>query len=244
MLLRTYLVLKSSLAERRHQKRLPLKTTSFQIFFTGIQALPIIILAGLVLGTAVIAELATILPTFGASQYIERLSIIVLVRELIPVITALIIIGRSGSAMATELGNMKLNREIELLDSLGINLDYFLVLPRLIGTVVSTVCLTVIFITVALVGGFLIAKNFVPASNTLIFNQLISALNYDDIIVSLLKAGLFGWVISIINCIQGLAVRKSFTEVPQVTTRGVMNSIIFCFIFSVFISLYVFPAYL
>ena len=78
MILNTYLVITSFLVERRYNKRLPVRTTSFQIFFTGIQALPIIIMAGLVLGAAVIIELTTILPVFGASKYVERLSVIVL----------------------------------------------------------------------------------------------------------------------------------------------------------------------
>jgi phospholipid/cholesterol/gamma-HCH transport system permease protein len=241
MLFRTYLVLKSSLTESRRGKSLPVHSTSLQIYFTGIQALTIIVLAGVVVGAAVIVELSTILPTFGAGKYVERLAVIALVRELVPIMTALIIIGRSGTAMASELGTMKLNREIELLDSLGINIDYFLLLPRLIGTVVATICLTVVFDAVALGGGFLITKFVAPATRSFIFAELIAAINYDDVLMMLLKAAVFGWTIAIVNCVQGLSVKKSFTEVPQVTTKGVVNSIILCFICSVFISLYIFP---
>jgi phospholipid/cholesterol/gamma-HCH transport system permease protein len=243
MLLRTYLVLGSFLTETRRGKSFPLRTILLQVYFTGVEALPIIILAGLLLGTAVIAELAAILPVFGAGKYVERLAIIVLVRELIPLITALIIIGRSGTAMAAELGNMKLNREIELLDSLGINIDYFMVLPRLVGGIIATVCLVVIFNAVALYGGFLLAGPFAAPSKSLIFAQFISVIYHEDVLMSLLKALIFGWVIAMVNCIQGLSVRKSFTEVPQVTTSGVVNSIILCFIASIFISLYVFPSF-
>jgi len=243
MLFRTYLVLRSFLSETRRGKSFPLRTILLQVYFTGVQALPIIILAGLLLGTAVIVELATILPIFGAGRFVERLAIIVLVRELIPLITALIIIGRSGTAMAAELANMKLNREIELLDSLGVNIDYFMVLPRLVGGIIATVSLVVIFNAAALYGGFLLAQPFAASSKSLIFAQFISVIYHEDVLMSLLKALIFGWVIAIVNCIQGLSVRQSFTEVPQVTTIGVVNSIILCFISSIFISLYVFPSF-
>ncbi|MDI6733785.1 MAG: ABC transporter permease [Planctomycetota bacterium] len=243
ILLKTYLVIKSTLLENRKGKRLPLHTTSLQVYFTGVQALMIIALAGLVAGSAVIVELATILPKFGAGKYVERLAILVLVRELAPIITAFIIIGRSGTAMATELGNMKLNREIELLESLGINIDYFLVLPRLLGTVVAILCLSVIFNAIALGGGFLVANFLASVSRSFIFADLISAINYSDIIMSLLKVFIFGWIIAIVNCVQGLSVKRSFTEVPQVTTKGVVNSIILCFIASIFVSLYIFPEF-
>lgn len=241
--LTTYQLLKSFLVEGRHGKKLLIKTTFFQIYFTGIQALPIIITAGLILGTATIVELSTLLPKFGAGKYVNQLAVIVMVRELIPILTALIIIGRSGTAMATELGNMKLNREIELLDSLGINIDYFLVLPRLIGNMTAIICLTVIFNAVAICGGFLFAKIFTNVAGGIIFTELVSAISYQDMIISLAKAFIFGWVISIVNCTQGLSVKKSFTEVPQVTTSGVVSSIIFCFICSIFISLYIFPSF-
>lgn len=243
MFLTTYLVLKSLFIEGGHGKKLLLKNTFLQIYFTGIQALPIIITAGLVLGTATIVELSTLLPKFGAGKYVNQLAVIVVVRELIPILTALIIIGRSGTAMATELGNMKLNREIELLDSLGINTDYFLILPRLIGNIIAIICLTVIFNAVAICGGFIFAKIFTNVAGGIIFNELVSAISYQDLIISLVKAFIFGWVIAIVNCTQGLSVKKSFTEVPQVTTSGVVSSIIFCFISSIFISLYIFPSF-
>lgn len=239
LILKTYIAIKSSWKEKQQGKRFASNAISLQIYFTGVQALPIIILVGLALGTAVIIELSTILNSFGAGKHIERLTIIVLVRELIPIITALIIIGRSGTAMASELSSMKLNHEIELIDSLGINIDYFLVLPRLIGTIVSLICLIFILNTVALGGGFLFAKLFSPVSHGLIFSNFIRAINLEDVCLSLLKAIMFGWTIAMVNCHQGLLVKKSFTEVPQTTTEGVVNSIIICFVFSIIISLYI-----
>ncbi|MFA5793471.1 MAG: ABC transporter permease [Candidatus Brocadiia bacterium] len=243
ILAQTYLVIRTAWLEKRHQKPFPAQNTALQVYFTGVQALGIIILAGLVVGAAVIVELSTILPTFGAGKYVERLSVITLIRELIPIITALIIIGRSGTAMASELGTMRLNREIDLLESLGINIDYHLLLPRIMGTVIATVALTVIFNAVALGGGFVIARFVASGSHSFIFGKLLAAVNFDDVMISLAKSLVFGWVIAVVNCNQGLSVRKSFTEVPQATTRGVVNSIIICFVLSIFISLYIFPEF-
>ncbi|MBI4833638.1 MAG: ABC transporter permease [Planctomycetes bacterium] len=243
MLLNTYTVLKSVLVEGHHGKRLIFQNIALQIYFTAIQAMSIIIITGVIIGTAVLVELAIILPRFGAESHMERMFVIVVVRELIPIMTALIVIGRSGTAMATELGNMKLNRELELMDSVGINTDYFLVLPRLIGIIVSIMCLTIIFNVSALVGGFLFAGIFKPTAIGIVFKDLLLTVDYRDIIISMLKAFLFGWVIAIVNCSHGLSVKRSFTEIPQVTTTGVVNSIIFCFVINIFISLYVYSSF-
>jgi phospholipid/cholesterol/gamma-HCH transport system permease protein len=243
MLLNTYAVLKSVLIEGRHGKRLIFQNIALQVYFTAIQAMSIIVITGVIIGTAVLVELAIILPRFGAEAHINRLFVIVVVRELIPIVTALIVIGRSGTAMATELGNMKLNRELELIDSVGINTDYFLILPRLVGVIISIMCLTILFNVSALVGGFLFAGIFKPTAIGIIFKDLILTVDYRDVIISMLKAFCFGWVIAIVNCTHGLSVKRSFTEIPQVTTTGVVNSIVFCFIINIFVSLFVYSSF-
>ena len=243
MLLNTYGVLKSFLVEGHHGKRLLFHKIALQVYFTAVQAMSIIIITGVIIGTAVLVELAIILPRFGAEAHINRLFVIVVVRELIPIMTALIVIGRSGTALATELGNMKLNREIELFDSMGINTDYFMVLPRLIGVIISIMCLTIIFNVSSLVGGFLFAGIFKPAAVGMVFKELVLTVDYRDVIISMLKAFCFGWVIAIVNCTQGFSVKKSFTEIPQVTTAGVVNSIVFCFVINIFVSLYVYSSF-
>ena len=143
---------------------------------------------------------------------------------------SLIIIARSGTAIATELANMRINKEIQLLESQGINYYYFLIFPRIIGMVVSMLCLTVYFHFFTLATEFAMIKLLnvgISADDTL------RALTLPNFVQALLKMFFIGLSVSVISCYFGLSAKKSYTEVPQVTTKGVVNSIIVAFILSV-----------
>lgn len=236
-----YTSIKAFRIERRNSKQVPFKVILLQAYFTGIQALPIIIIAALVLGIVVVVELSAILPKFGAGSYVERLSIITIVRETAPIIVALIIIGRSGTAIATEIGNMKLNREVDVMDSLGINTDFYIVFPRIAGVTFAIFCLTIIFIATAVAGGFMVPKFLSILPKNALFSKFVSSIYLEDVIVLCLKAVFFGMAIALVSAYQGLSVKRSFTEVPKMATRGVVNSILMCFFLNVLISLYILP---
>lgn len=241
LLLYFYRVVKSSLLESKYARKIIFRTVIMQIYFTGYEALTIVAITSLALGTVLIAQPAGILAQFGVESYLEERVIKILTRELTPLILALIIIGRSGNAISTEISNMKLNREIQTLEALGINSDYIIVLPRILGMAIALVSLSLYFNIIAILGGYLLKDFSLIFSPQLWISSVISNLALEDLFVSAFKSGIFGIFISLITSFHGFSVEKSFTEVPKVATKAVINSIVFCFCINVIIALFIFP---
>lgn len=235
-----YSVIKSTILEIKQGKKVVFKTIIMQLYFTGYEALPIVGVVAFAMGSVLISQSSTILTRFGLGGYLDKIMVQITIRELSPLILALIIIGRSGTAISAELGNMKLNKEIQALNIMGISLDYFIVFPRLLGATIALLFLSFYFNIIAVFGGFLIL-NLSSFSFTLWIQQALSNLVVGDIFISATKAGMFGLFISLITCFAGLSVKEAFTEIPQVATKGVVNSIVFCFLINVIIALFLFP---
>lgn len=212
-----------------------------QVFFTGVQALPVIVFTAVALGTLVITQTMSFLPFLGGATEAARVAFWVVVRELAPLFTALIVIGRSGTAITTELGNMKLDRELEVLESLGINRNYFVVFPRLLGVTAAVVALTVVFAVAALAGGYVVTAALELAPLPFHAGAFLDVLVFRDVVLSVVKAGFFGFFIALLHCHHGLSLEKAVTEVPRLTTRAVVQSIFLCFGLNVFLSVVVFP---
>jgi phospholipid/cholesterol/gamma-HCH transport system permease protein len=163
--------------------------------------------------------------------------VVLILRELGPLITVLVVIARSGTAVASELGNMKVNSEITLLESVGINPLSYIVFPRILGGVLSVVCLGFSFCMVAFFGGYFVVNLIHPLSFEFFTDALALAITKTDILMFLIKNIFSGLLIFSIACYHGMSVRKSFTEVPQMTTRAVMASIVYTVVFNGIISL-------
>jgi len=203
-----------------------------QILFTGIDALPMISVISLLLGTIVIIQSTTQLPIIGAENFVGSVIVLVIIRELGPLITAIVVVGRSGSAITTELGLMRINREIEALEIMGINKTRLLVLPRLLGCIIATICLTIYFDLMAILGGYIISRIQLTTPFNLYMHKIILSLEFSDIYVSLIKSAIFGIIIAILSSYHGMRVKRYATEVPQATTKAVISSIVICFLFS------------
>lgn len=203
-----------------------------QILFTGIDAIPMITVISLLLGTIVIIQSTTQLPIIGGENFVGSVIVMVIVGELGPLITAIVVIGRSGSAIATEFGLMCINKEIEALEVMGINKTRILVLPRLLGCIIATVCLTIYFDLMAILGGYIISRIQLTTPFDLYIHKIILSLEFSDIYVSLIKSAIFGIIIAILSSYHGLRVKRFATEVPQATTRAVISSIVTCLLFS------------
>lgn len=232
----------SAWQERRRGRAVVFHILVKQAYFTGVQALPIITLTAVALGTLVATQAQTFLARFGSGGMVKEVISWILVRELVPIFTALVVIGRSGTALTTELGDMMLNREVEALRAMGVNPDYYIVFPRLVGVAVATACLAIFSIAAGVAGGYVLTEALGTAPFTFHLSDLFGALALRDVAGCLLKSSLFGVIIAILHCRHGLAVRKSSTEIPQRTTRAVVQSIFLCLLVNGFVSLYVFPA--
>jgi len=202
-----------------------------------VPALSIVGLVGVAIGAIIIVEGTSILPQFGQGSLLYTILVLVITRELGPLLTAFIIIARSATAIATELGNMVVSHEIEAYVSVGIDPIAYLVVPRFLGVTVSLVVLTVYFNLSGLIASFLISQLIKPIQFAEYFRNLIAALQPVDVVSSLLKSVIFGAVISAVACFQGFRVKTSSTEIPVVVIRAVGQGFVLCFIANAVVTL-------
>lgn len=239
--LMVYLSIRETLRDHTQGARTIFSVLAAQIYFTGFQALPLISILALGSGTLVILQSTQQLSLVGSTQMMGPLLVITVVREIGPLLTALVVIARSGTAVASEIGNMRANREIEALEVMGINPLSYIVFPRLVGGMISVFCLAIYFNMIALMGGFVLAKFLpMPEMQSLSFSfyldSLMNAFDQADLWLFLLKNIFSGTIIFIVCCYQGLSVKRSPTEVPIITTQAVVKSVIYVVGFNLAVS--------
>ncbi len=208
-----------------------------QVYFTSVQAIPLVAITSISIGSLIFIAAISLLPGFGVPHLAGVAAMFLLIRELGPIFISLIVIARSGTAIATELGNMKINSEIALLESHGIDIRYFLIFPRIVGMVISMTILNVFFSLFAVMGGFTFSRTAENASEFPLY-KFLDELQVSHVSVSLIKVICFAVIISTICCYHGLEPQRSSTEVPQCATKAVMYSMAFCVLANSFLSIY------
>lgn len=201
-----------------------------QVYFTGIEAFSIISWIAAILGIIIVTQAISILPMFGGERFIGQILVWVVVRELGPMFAAIIVIARSGTAMAAELGSMRVNNEIVALEAMGIEPKRYLVAPRVIGTAISVFVLTFYFEIVTVLGGYLLAGFGKRITFGIYISSILDTMGFTDIIASLLKSVIFGLIIGGVATVHGLRVGKSITQIPQETTKAVISSLFLLFV--------------
>ena len=206
-----------------------------QIYFTGVQALGAVGLIALIAGVVITTQIVSLL---GAANpnLTSRILLWTLVRELGPLLTAIVIIARSSAATASELANMQLRGELDNLRRLGIEpLDY-LVVPRIAGITVAVVAVTFYFQAIAIVSGL----GFIALVRDFSFGRglqsVVELLTLTEVSVSLLKAFVFGLVIAATSCLYGLRVERSVTDIPRAVTRAVLQNVLTLFLLDALIT--------
>jgi len=208
-----------------------------QILFTAVEAMGIISLISLGLGAVIVVQGLSILPKFGQGKLIYAILTIVITRELGPLLTAFVIIARSATAIATELGNMVVSHEIEAYRSVGIDPISYLAVPRFLGVTISSVLLTIYFNFFGLFGSYVVTQFIKPIQLQEYFQNLLASMTVIDVVSSLVKGFVFGVIISFSAIYQGLKVRVSTTEIPQVAIRAVSQSFALCILADAIITL-------
>ncbi|RKX77602.1 MAG: ABC transporter permease [Spirochaetes bacterium] len=211
------------------RRRIGLKVLIMQILFTGVEALSIISLLSLGIGAVIIIQGAK-LPDFLLGDQLYRILIIVITRELGPLLTAFVIIARSGSAITTELGNMVVSHEMEAYLSVGIHPVSQLGVPRLIGVSLSMVLLTMYSNVFGLLGSLTVSSIISGVRLTDQLAALFSNFHMVDIIASVAKSFIFGLIIAATSVYYGFSVNGAVTEVPVKTIRSIGMSIVLCII--------------
>jgi phospholipid/cholesterol/gamma-HCH transport system permease protein len=206
-----------------------------QIWNAGVRLLPMIGFIGGAVGVVVVGQTVSLLSRVGAQQYIGTVMVTVIVRELGPLLTALIVLARAGTANVVELGTMRALGEIEALESLGIDPIHYLVMPRVIGLATAVFSLTTYLVLIAIAGGYLFAfLQDVPLTLADYFAQLNNALRWEDFALFAIKSVLFGAVIAVVNCYHGLARPLNVEDISQVTARAVVESVTACVLIDAF----------
>lgn len=232
VLLMVYLSLRAAFLDQAQGLRTIFSVVSAQIYFTGWQAIPLISVLALASGTITIIQSSSQLSLLGGSEMIGNLLVVIIVREVGPLLTALVVIARSGTAVSTEVGNMRANREIEALEAMGINPLSFIVFPRIVGGVISVVCLSFYYVVISLLGGYLISRLIHEMPFSFYLDSLVRAFAIEDMFLFIVKTTFSGTIIFVVSCYQGMLVKRSPHEVPQVTTKAVVDSIIYVTVFN------------
>ncbi len=210
-----------------------------QILFTGIDAFRFLSIVAFIVGIIVVVQLKLWLDQAGQSELLGHILVSVVIRELAPLITTLIIIARSGTAIATELATMRVEDETTVLEAQGIDPVKYLVMPRMIGIAVSVFSLTIFFIFIAIIGGYLSGQLIYDEMGipSLFIKSILQAITSDDIYNLLIKTTCIPFLIGAICCTQGLQIEGAITEVPQATSKACESSIELLFICSALVSI-------
>ena len=191
----------------------------------GVNALPIVSLLTCLIGTVIAFESAQPLADFGAQVFVANLLGLTMTRELGPVMAAIMLAGRSGSAFAAELGTMKVNEELNALQTMGLSPIQFLVVQRVVAGILLTPVLTVFAMYAGLVGGIpvLLGLGF-PLR--MVLNQVQTSLHFGDLAEGLSKSIVFGAIVASVSCLRGIQTGEGPRAVGESTTRSVVSSIL------------------
>lgn len=228
---------RSILTTFRRGTRPVLQVCLRQVFFTGNEAFKVILIISMAVGVAIISQMANVTDA-GRGSLIGKVFVWVVIREIAPLITALVVIARSGSAIAIELGQMKFKGEIEHLEALGIPGEHYLLMPRILGVGIALLILNIYFSLLSVFSGFLVASLGWHIPLSLIKQGIISVLTLNELALSCGKSAIFGLVIAATSCRAGLSVGDSITQIPQAGTKAVMLSLILVFIIDVLLSFF------
>jgi phospholipid/cholesterol/gamma-HCH transport system permease protein len=208
------------------------KFTLEQIYFTAFQALYVIIPVALLIGSMLIVQFARV-----SAQYdFGKIMVLLVVREIGPLVTALIVILRTATAVSIEIGYMQVFHEIEAIEMAGIDPLRIICLPRLVGITTAILCLFVIFNLVAVIGGYLIVLIFTDIPIKSLFAQIEAAITFTDILVGIIKALLFGLSITVICLYHGFKANMKITGIPAQTSKVAVECFFNCLVIDVIIS--------
>jgi phospholipid/cholesterol/gamma-HCH transport system permease protein len=212
--------------------RIRLRETISQAYLLGVQSWGIVLLTSLCTGMVFSMESANQAVQYGVGNLVGGAVAFTMARELGPMLSAVVVAGRSGAAISAEIGSMVVTEQIEALQSLGLSPTRMLVVPRLIALMVMLPLLTIIADIVSILGGMYIASIFAHVSYESFINSARASLPFLDLLKGLLKSVVFAVIIAIIGSYSGLQTRGGAAGVGKSTTEAVVIAIILIFIFN------------
>ncbi|ROQ93509.1 ABC transporter permease [Desulfosoma caldarium] len=208
-----------------HPKRFRIKEVLYYVQRAGSEAMPIVFLVSFLMGLIMAFQAAVQLRQFGANIFVADLVSLALTRELGPLMTAIILAGRSAAAFAAEIGTMKVNEEVDALTVMGFNVTEYLIMPKVNALAISGPLLTVFANTSGILGGLVVGTlglDLTPASFIVEVGQILTV---TDVLSGLAKSFVFAVLVALVGCLRGLQTEKSADSVGRMTTSAVVTSI-------------------
>jgi len=206
-------------------KNIRFKATFYHLENSGLKALPIILLTSFLIGIVIAFQGAVQLEKFGANIFIVEMVTISVTRELAPLITAIVIAGRSASSYTAEIGVMKITEEIDAMKTMGFSVWNFLIIPRVFALMISLPLVVFFADIVSIFGGMVIASLQLGISFEEFALRMQESVEIKHVIIGLIKAPIFGWIIAVIGCFRGFQINSSTESVGKYTTISVVNAI-------------------
>jgi phospholipid/cholesterol/gamma-HCH transport system permease protein len=216
----------------------PLRVKRFIYYLAtiGADSVPVIAVTSLFTGGVIALETYNAFHRFNAEFMIGAIVAISMARELSPVLSALLLTARSGSAMAAEIGTMRVTEQIDALEMMAVNPIKFLITPRIYATTLAMVILTVIADIVGYLGGYLVSVYLFGVNKTLYIRYTQNFAQMEDVFHGLIKAAVFGFLLSTISCLYGYYTKGGAKGVGEATTKAVVSSSIAILIFDYLIT--------
>lgn len=211
-----------------------------QMAFIGTDSLPIALITALAVGMVFCLQISGIMIEYGSASVIGGVTAMSLARELTPSFTAVVVAGRVGAAITAEIGSMKVTEQLDALTAMAVPPMYYLLLPRMLASVVMLPLLTLVSLAVGLCGATFVAVTASGLSLTGFVESIRSLLYIEDVLKSLLKAAFFGSMIASVACYYGVNTGQGAQGVGQATTKSVVTSLIAIFISNYFLSFLLF----
>jgi len=232
------LVLESLIGGALHPKRFRLTATVHQMELVGVNALPIVGLISFLIGIVIAYQGAHQLKMFGAEIFTVNMVVFAVLREFGILLTAIMVAGRSGSAFTAEIGSMRLHEEIDAMNVMSISPVETLVLPRFVALVVMLPILTFYADFVGILGGMVISWASLDISPALFVERAQAAFTIENFSVGMIKAPIFGAIIALIGCHEGMQVKASAESLGHRTTQSVVEAIFMIIVLDAFFAVF------
>jgi phospholipid/cholesterol/gamma-HCH transport system permease protein len=207
-----------------------------QLFFIGNKSMTIILLTGIFTGMVFATQTYFGFKLINVDSLVGAIVAISLAKELAPVLTGLIVAGRAGSAMAAQIGSMKVTEQIDALEVMGINSIQYLAVPRIIATTIAMPMLSIIFLFIGNLGAYVVGTTTLMIDEAMFYSKLSEFMNVSDVMQGVIKAFVFGFVISVIGTYFGFQVEKGAVGVGRGTNLAVIWGMVSVLILDYFLT--------
>jgi len=201
-----------------------LRLLLYQFNFVGVESAFIVLLTGFFTGAVFSLQSSYAFSLFEANSMVGPTVMLALTRELGPVLTALMVIGRVGSSMAAEIGTMRVTEQIDALEVLAVNPVHYLIVPRVVASVIMMPMLTTVFEAIGALGSWGVTTKLLNVPSTEFIDEVIYYVDFDDFYIGILKAAVFGLIMAVIGCYQGYYTTRGAEGVGKATTQSVVLS--------------------